>query len=248
MSRPFRASFLLSGVAWFVMLAACAGRSGPARWTFQGEQTVLTYHGSDPSNAGPPTVVRVWFAPGVGWREEISATTASSVTQRISGSDGRDVWEYDSASNQYTREHRSGLNDPRALALAGEFGLPFTYDLKSALAVSTLYPNSARTREGREAVAGRATERVLVTPAGCTLGAAGSGSATSAPTTTCAWSARYWFDEKTGWALRVEGDRVAGGEQSYIVNTSNANFNAHIDRTLFTLTPPPGSVKVDSLN
>jgi outer membrane lipoprotein-sorting protein len=223
-------------------LAQAASHSDSGPWTFEAEQTIVSFGGDDPGSSR--TTVHIWFTRGQGWRAETTTVGTDGTVHRILGYDGGTLWIYDPDINQYTLDTQAGLGDPRILDLAGEGGLPLTYDLQSALAISDLYPNSTSTREGKGTVAGRPTERLRIVPT-CATG--NSNNAANASGRRCDWSVEYWLDEETGWALRVEATRATADDGSYLVDTGRAVFGGDIDRALCTFTPPPGSERVTHL-
>ena len=217
-----------------------------AAWTFEGELTVLVRHGSDDGNSSARSAVHIWFVPGTGWRVELALSDSDGVHRRIFGSDGSTDWSYDPDTNQYTIEPSTpGAMDPRFLFLGGELGIPNTFDLASAIGIWRQIPGKSVSDEGAESVLGRVTERILVSPAACTVSISASGSqagtVVSQTTTTCTGSCSYWMDTETGWVLRSECDDGTGG--GFEVTTSRATFNGPIDSSLFEFTPPPGSVQ-----
>ncbi len=226
---------------------AVSSRSGAmAVWTFEGELTVLVYHGSDDRSSSAQSAAHIWLVPGTDWRVELALTGPDGAHRSILGSDGSADWSYDPDANLYTLEPSTpGAIDPRNLFLGGELGLPGTFDLASAIGTWRQIPGKAVTDEGTDPVRGRVTEKVLISPATCvesvSMSASQAGTAASTPTTTCAGSCRYWMDTEPGWVLRSACDDGMGG--GFEVTTSRATFDGPIDSSLFQFTPPPGSIQ-----
>lgn len=220
----------------------------PPDWTLQVEQTIVVRNGPRPDSTEHRSTARIWFAPGVGWRVDLTNVGEGSTRVSSDGSDGTTSWSYDPATNHYTLEPATLADgDPRFIFLGGELGLPGTNDVASEIAAFQRLPGKTIVVEGTEAVAGRTTQRVLTSPASCETSETGdatpAGTATTAPVERCFGSVEYWFDVETGWPLQVRGDGIDG--QTFTVDTTSAAFDAPLDTSLFQFTPPPGSVRDD---
>ena len=228
------------GAVWTLQAEHVAVAREDAPWLGQGMVAMTT------------STIRIWFAPGVGWRTEVDTDGPHGRRSRIFGTDGTTSWEFDPLSNRYTL--RTGppiIEDPRAV-LVVTMPTAGTFDFDAALAQLRALPSQTIIEEGGATVAGRPSRVLHASPLGC--GTRGQAS-TSGGTTTehvCQGFIRYWLDAETGCVLRAEADYgddpASGFGGGFTWDTHVVAFDAVLNPAFFRFDPPPGSVQVDRLD
>ena len=226
-------------------------RGGAASWTVRAEHRAVIRLDEAPTigsgtYAETRSTVRIWFAPGSGWRMEVESAGAHARGLRIYGADGTTAWAFDPATSRYSLQPSTPASmDPRT-GLAVMMGTALTDDLDAALAALRRLPNATVTEEGEESVAGRRAAIVRVEPLSCWESSEASTSGQTRQQRRCEGYSRSWLDAATGWVLKSEADNGRGG--GFTWETPTVEFDVPIEPELYQFTPPAGAIQVDALD
>jgi outer membrane lipoprotein-sorting protein len=138
---------------------------------------------------------------------------------------GKDVWAYDSASNQVVHNTADHQADHRAHHRARPEGLPATPDDFARQALKALDPSTSVTVDGTTTVAGQDAYRLLLTPKG---------------STSTVGSIAIAVDADNGAPLKFTLTPKGGGKAAVDVGFTSVSF-AKPDAKNFRFTPPKGA-------